>query len=474
MLAARLKIIFFTFFASQIISSLISFVFWCDIIIEKYVDSSPTADVIVIFFFLLLPFFISVIGFLIIFYKRMVHFAKEKQSVINKGAVPAELVLLIAGGVAYILAVLYGTPRSPHVVLGFTLIAMVLTFILHLVASFFLRKLYNHPRNKLNVLVLGMNYRTEEFCQIIKNSSHIGAEVSGYLDAKEVKGAPAKYLGTINDLDEVLKGKVVDMVAIFLPIRSFYDTIGKIISTCGFYGVTSYIVGNVFEADGVFKRVPTSINDFGNMAFSTISVDYVSLAMKRVFDVVAALAGLVLLFPLMLGTAVFIKIVSKGPIFFKQERIGLYKRSFEMVKFRTMVPDAEKMLDELAALNEMDGAAFKITNDPRLIPGGAFLRRHSLDELPQLWSVLRGDMTVVGPRPLSRRDFDLLEDDWQRKRFSMRPGLTCTWQTTENRNDIPFMQWMQMDLDYIANWTLSQDFRLIIKTIKIVLIGSGK
>ncbi len=145
-----------------------------------------------------------------------------------------------------------------------------------------------------------------------------------------------------------------------------------------------------------------------------------------------------------------------------------------MFKFRTMVPGAEKMQDEISKLNEMDGAAFKITNDPRLIPGGAFLRRHGLDELPQLWSVLRGDMSVVGPRPLSRRDFDLLEDDWQRKRFSMRPGLTCTWQTTNNRNDIPFMQWMQMDLDYIANWKLSKDFWLILKTVKTVIVGSGK
>jgi lipopolysaccharide/colanic/teichoic acid biosynthesis glycosyltransferase len=145
-----------------------------------------------------------------------------------------------------------------------------------------------------------------------------------------------------------------------------------------------------------------------------------------------------------------------------------------MLKFRTMVPDAEKLQEKLAAMNEMDGPVFKITNDPRLIRGGSFLRRHSLDELPQLWNVLRGDMSVVGPRPLSRRDYDLLKDDWQRKRFSMRPGLTCSWQVHGNRNDLTFLQWMQLDLDYIDRWCLGLDFRLIFSTIKTVVVGGGK
>ncbi len=474
MLAARLKVIFFTFLVTEILSTLISMVFWCGVIVRRHAASDPTSDTIADLFFLLSPFFISVIGFLIIFYRRMVHFIKENQSVANRGLLSAEVVLLCAGGVSLIMTTFYGTPHSSIVVLGFTLMAMVLALVLHLVSAYFLGKWYNHPRNKLNVLVLGMNYRTKQFCQIINKTLHIGAEVCGYLDEREVEDAPSRYLGTLDDLDKVLRARVVDMVSIFLPIRSFYDTIGDIIKTCGFYGVTSYLVGNVFEAHDGIRRVQTSINDFGNMAYSATSADYVGLVMKRVFDVVAAAFGLILLSPLLLGIAVFIKVSSKGPILFKQERIGLNKRSFEMFKFRTMIPGAEKMQEEISKLNEMDGAAFKITNDPRLIPGGAFLRRHGLDELPQLWSVLRGDMSVVGPRPLSRRDFDLLEDDWQRKRFSMRPGLTCTWQTTNNRNDIPFMQWMQMDLDYIATWKLSKDFWLILKTVKTVIVGSGK
>ncbi|MCC8107672.1 MAG: exopolysaccharide biosynthesis polyprenyl glycosylphosphotransferase [Planctomycetes bacterium] len=459
---------------TEILSALISFVAWCFVVIRRHSASDPTADIIADLFFLLSPFFISVIGFLIIFYRKMVHFIKENHSVANRGLLSAEIVLLAAGALSVVLTTFFGTPRSSQVVIGFTLLAMALSLSLHLIAAYFLHKWYNHPRNKLNVLVLGMNYRTVQFCQIINKTSHIGAEVCGYLDERKVDDAPSTYLSTLDDLDTVLKARVIDMVSIFLPIRSFYDTIGDIIKTCGFYGVTSYLVGNVFEAHDGIRRVQTSINDFGNMAYSATSADYVGLVMKRVFDVVAALGGLVILSPILLGIAAFIKLTSKGPVLFKQERIGLNKRSFEMLKFRTMVPDAEKMLDKIAALNEMDGAAFKITNDPRLIPGGAFLRRHGLDELPQLWSVVRGDMSLVGPRPLSRRDFDLLEEDWQRKRFSMRPGLTCTWQISDNRNEIPFMQWMQMDLDYIAHWKFRWDFVLLLKTVKAVIVGTGK
>lgn len=470
MLAARLKNIFFTLLATQIASVSIAFVLWCYIVLAD--DSSPTRDVIVTVFFLVAEFFIAAVSALVLFYKKMVRFTNITYSVTSGGIIDAMLALLIVGCLSLILAFVYGTPHTPIVVAGFTLTTMALILILHMIGSSVLRRLYNHPRNKLKVLVLGMNHRTEEFCQIVKDTAHLGAEVHGYLDVKPVEGAPVRYLGTIDDLGVILRGEVIDMASIFLPIRSFYDTIDIIIETCGFYGVTSYIVGNVFEADTI-KRVPTSISDFGNMAYSSTTVDYVGLAIKRLFDIFSSLAGLIVLSPLLLGVAVFIKLVSRGPVFYKQERVGLNKRFFQMVKFRTMVPDADKMQEKLAALNEMDGPAFKITKDPRLIRGGDFLRRHSLDELPQLWNVLKGDMSVVGPRPLSRRDFELLKEDWQRKRFSMRPGLTCTWQVS-GRNDVTFIQWMQMDLDYIDKWHLKIDFELILKTLKIVIVGTGR
>ncbi len=471
MLAARLKNIFFTLLMTQILSVLLAFVLWCYMVRSEGIGSkSETATSL---YFLEGVFFLAVICFLVFFFRKMTRFRSDNDSVTVGIITDAEVVLLTVGVVSIFAAYLYGTERTPWVIVGFTLTGMAFIFLLHFLASSLLHKIYNLPRNKLKVLVVGMNHRTKAFCQIIRGTSHLGAEVHGYLDAKPGGGAPVRDRGGVDDLGVILRSEVIDMTAIFLPIRSYYDTIDHIIDTCGFYGVTSYLIGNVFDAD-IARRVPTSINDFGNMAYSTITVDYAGLAFKRILDFLAALAALLFFSPLLLAIAVYIKLVSPGPVFFRQERIGLNKRSFQMVKFRTMIQGAEKMQEQLAALNEMDGAVFKITNDPRLIRGGSFLRRHSLDELPQLWNVLRGEMSVVGPRPLSRRDYDLLKEDWQRKRFSMRPGLTCIWQVTPKRNDLPFMEWMQMDLDYIDKWSLGLDFKLIFLTVRTVLVGSGK
>ncbi len=456
---------------TQIASVLSAFVLWCYLVRLDKTVAERNAETSI--FFLEGAFFLAVISFLILFFRKMTRFSGGSDSVTVGIIIDAELVLAAVGSICLIMAFLYGAEQTPWAIVGFSMTAMAFVFILHFLVSSFLHKIYNLPRNRLKVLVVGMNHRTKAFCQIIKGTSHLGAEVHGYLDAKQVAEAPVRYLGKIDDLGLILRSEVIDMTAIFLPIRSYYDTIDEIIETCGFYGVTSYLIGNVFDAD-LAKRVPTSINDMGNMAYSTITVDYAGLAFKRIFDFLAALAALVVISPLLAAIAIYIKFVSPGPIIFRQERIGLNKRSFQMMKFRTMIPDAEKMQEELAALNEMDGAVFKITNDPRLIRGGSFLRRHSLDELPQLWNVLRGEMSLVGPRPLSRRDYDLLKEDWQRKRFSMRPGLTCIWQVSPSRNSLPFMEWMQMDLDYIDRWSLGLDCKLVLQTVKTVLVGSGK
>lgn len=474
MIAARLKNIFFMLLASQIACVSVSVVFWCFVILRDERDDPVGAHgTIATLFILAAAFFISVVSFLVFFYRRMVRFSRMRRSVTYGGLISTFGVLLAVTVISLPVTLLTSEIRAVEFTAAFAGTAMLLYAFLHAVGGRILRKIYNHPRNRLNVLVLGMNNRTLEFCQIIKNTKHIGAEVHGYLDVREFPDAPVPYLGALGDLDAVLRNQVIDMVSIFLPVRSFYDAIDKIIETCGFYGVTSFIVGNVFEATSI-RRVPTSISDFGSMAYSSTTVDYVGLAVKRAFDVIASAAGLIVLSPVMLCVAAYIKLSSKGPVFFTQERIGFNKRPFKMLKFRTMVPDAEARQKELEAMNEMDGAVFKITNDPRLIPGGAFLRRHSLDELPQIWNVLKGDMSVVGPRPLSRRDYDLLKDDWQRKRFSMRPGLTCTWQVSEKRNDVTFMEWMKLDLDYIAGWRLGYDFELIFRTFRVLFFGGGK
>ena len=175
---------------------------------------------------------------------------------------------------------------------------------------------------------------------------------------------------------------------------------------------------------------------------------------------------------MLVATAIAIKMISKGPVFFLQERIGLNKRRFKIYKFRTMIPNAEKEMHMLESRNEAQGPVFKIKDDPRITPLGRFLRRSSIDELPQLMNVLRGDMSLVGPRPLPARDYDGFSEDWQRRRFSVKPGITCLWQVN-GRSGISFDQWMLLDLQYMDEWSLWLDLKILAKTVPAVLKGAG-
>jgi lipopolysaccharide/colanic/teichoic acid biosynthesis glycosyltransferase len=189
-------------------------------------------------------------------------------------------------------------------------------------------------------------------------------------------------------------------------------------------------------------------------------------------DVTLAAGALLILSPILLIAAVAIKLTSSGPIFFLQERIGVNKRRFKMFKFRTMVPNAETLLADLEKHNEAGGPVFKIKNDPRITTIGKLLRRSSIDELPQLLNVLKGDMSLVGPRPLPVRDYEGFNEDWQRRRFSVKPGITCLWQVN-GRSGISFDQWMLLDLRYMDEWSIWLDLKILAKTVPAVFRGAG-
>jgi len=197
-----------------------------------------------------------------------------------------------------------------------------------------------------------------------------------------------------------------------------------------------------------------------------------ALKTKEFFDALISLLASIGLSPVFLGIAMAIKLDSKGPIFFSQKRVGLRGRRFQVLKFRTMVVNAEELKHQLMDRNEMDGPVFKITDDPRITKVGRFLRKTSLDELPQFFNVLMGDMSVVGPRPPLPVEVRVYER-WQLRRLSMKPGITCIWQVS-GRNDIPFEEWMKMDLEYIDNWSLKLDFVLFLKTIRTMVKGDGR
>jgi lipopolysaccharide/colanic/teichoic acid biosynthesis glycosyltransferase len=197
----------------------------------------------------------------------------------------------------------------------------------------------------------------------------------------------------------------------------------------------------------------------------------VELVMKRGLDIAGALAGLLVSAPMLLVSALAIKLTSAGPVFFRQERCGLHGRRFDMLKLRTMTADAEDRKAELLERNEMDGPVFKIREDPRVTKVGRLLRRFSIDELPQFWSVLRGDMSLVGPRPPTPDEVFQYQGG-VRRRLSMRPGLTCLWQVS-GRNGVSFEEWMELDLEYIDTWSLETDLRILLRTVPAVVLARG-
>ena len=196
------------------------------------------------------------------------------------------------------------------------------------------------------------------------------------------------------------------------------------------------------------------------------------LRIKRIMDITVSALALILLAPLFIIIGILIKIDSRGPIFFVQERVGYNKRRFEFYKFRTMTSDAEERQAELEHLNVLSGPVFKIKDDPRVTKIGKILRKTSMDELPQLFNVLKGDMSLVGPRPLPIRDYKRFEKNWQKRRFSIRPGLTCLWQI-QGRNELSFEKWIELDMEYIDHWSLLLDLRILVKTIPAVFRGTG-
>lgn len=196
------------------------------------------------------------------------------------------------------------------------------------------------------------------------------------------------------------------------------------------------------------------------------------IVVKHGIDFFGALALVMLLSPVLIAVALAVRCTSAGPMIFKQTRIGLNKRPFTLFKFRTMVQDAEVRQEALEAQNEASGPVFKIRNDPRITSIGSFLRQTSLDELPQLFNVLRGEMSLVGPRPLPLRDVAGFREDWQRRRFSVLPGITCLWQLS-GRSDISFEKWMELDLQYIDQWSLMLDFIILARTARVVIKREG-
>lgn len=329
-------------------------------------------------------------------------------------------------------------------------------------------------KNTSRVIIIGTGERAKELSVNLAKNSEWGIEVIGYLDpddkrvGKEINGRPV--IGTVNDIGKVLKVNVVDEVIIAIP-RSMLSDAEPIAQACEEEGIKLRFMADLFNLE-VARIQLMQLGKIPILTMEPVAQDEIKLIIKRAIDLTATILSLPLVLPLMAAIAIVLKIDSKGPIFFVQQRVGLKKRLFPLLKFRSMYEDAEERLKEIEHLNEAEGPIFKMKNDPRVTPIGKILRKTSLDELPQLFNVIHGEMSLVGPRPMSIRDVDLFDKGIQRKRFSVKPGISCIWQIS-GRSNLPFEKWLELDLQYIENWSLWLDIKILFKTIPAVLFSKG-
>jgi exopolysaccharide biosynthesis polyprenyl glycosylphosphotransferase len=281
---------------------------------------------------------------------------------------------------------------------------------------------------------------------------------------------PAPVLGDAADIESMLKAHVVDEVYLAGQRDAQHHEMQRVITVCERFGIPFALPAAGFRFSRAEPQHKKATAD-GYIHYLSVRAKPVQRAMKRAIDIAVSAVALGLLSPLLTTVAVLVKLTSRGPILFKQARVGQNGRQFNMLKFRSMVVNAEELKARLLAQNEQNGPVFKMKSDPRITGIGRFIRKFSIDELPQLLNVLRGEMSLVGPRPPIPSEVAKYEA-WQRRRLSVRPGLTCVWQVS-GRNEISFEEWMYLDMQYIDHWSLQRDLELIAKTVPVVLTGRG-
>lgn len=327
-----------------------------------------------------------------------------------------------------------------------------------------------------NFLLVGESPELGEIARTLEAHEAHGIRLSGFVrtggghgDGSPPSGLARPYpVFTLRELPDLLRRHVIDEV-IFAVAKEELDELGETFLVCEEEGVKTRVLLSFFP-QVISKVYLERLGDKPLLTFSA-TPEVESLMVKRALDFAMALVMLVVLSPFLLILAVLVKLTSPGPILFRQKRCGLGGRKFTLYKFRSMRADADLLREELEALNEVDGPVFKIKNDPRCTSIGRFMRKFSLDELPQLVNILRGDMSFVGPRPPLPEEVEKYER-WQRRRLRMQPGLTCLW-ALEGRSKLSFRRWMELDLEYIDHWSMSLDWKILLRTIPVVVLGRG-
>lgn len=383
----------------------------------------------------------------------------------------------VAVGVALLLTLLFLLKIqyvSRAIVVVFAILDALFLIGVRIGIVWYFRRSLQRGENFLKVLIIGTGNRAKRLAETLHQKSEWGVHIVGHLDPDRSRVGTsvleAPVIGTVDDISSVLKDNVVDEVILAIP-RAMIPNVDRIAYACEEEGVKLRFMADVFDVHVARMRL-VELGSVPMLTLEPVAQEAWKIFVKRTIDLAASLLLLPFVLPVIGIIALAVKFDSPGPVLFIQERIGQNKRRFPMLKFRTMVKDAEKMMAQVEQLNEAEGPIFKIAKDPRVTRVGQLLRKTSLDELPQIFNIIRGEMSLVGPRPMSIRDVDLFDQGIQRKRFSVKPGLTCLWQVS-GRSQLPFSKWLELDLYYIDHWSLSLDFKILFKTIPAVLKGTG-
>jgi exopolysaccharide biosynthesis polyprenyl glycosylphosphotransferase len=380
------------------------------------------------------------------------------------------------GGTAMLALLVYGL-RLEFVSRFFLLVFGVVNFTFLSTEKVALRLISRWVRarglNFRTVLIAGTGQKAAQLGDFVEAHPHWGFRVIGYLDddnGGEIRRANRwPCLGKVTDLEAVLMNEVVDEL-IFVIEKGKLGEYENALVVAERHGVRAHVSLDIFP-HVLARPVLEELDGIALLSFTTTPANPGQLAAKRAIDFAFSLVFSVVTAPIQALAAVLIKISSPGPVFFRQVRCGLNGRHFTLLKFRTMDLGAQERLHEVSHLNEMSGPVFKVSRDPRLTPVGRLLRRLSIDELPQLWNVILGDMSLVGPRPPLPEEVARYEP-WQRRRLSMKPGITCLWQVS-GRSNLDFDRWMALDLKYIDTWSPMLDLKILLKTVPAVLSGRG-
>ncbi|MFQ5645813.1 MAG: sugar transferase [bacterium] len=341
-----------------------------------------------------------------------------------------------------------------------------------IIILYYFHRIRERGYNYRHVLFVGSGELARDFVRVLEATALWGFKVIGFVDEPQKVGRKIdgkKVVGSFDELGKVLDNNVVDEVVFCLP-RKWMDRLEELVITCEKVGVKMHISLDFFNTSIARSRLS---NLAGNPVLCLESTPPKSLEMslKRGMDIFFSLLILLFLSPVFLLVGLAVKLSSRGGVIYSQERCGQNGRKFKMHKFRTMVINAEDLRVGLKERNEASGPVFKIKNDPRMTRVGKYLRKFSLDELPQFFNVLKGEMSIVGPRPPLPSEVNEY-DRWQRRRLSMRPGITCLWQVS-GRNIIAFEDWVRLDLEYIDKWSLLLDMKIILKTVPAIFRGTG-